>query len=111
MLVLQKKSLRLACAYIPPEIQMAGLYQMDVNSDIWSLLGWAEDFCEGEVPKWLSDINIRHGIQFVQEFQNAEWEIACCKLGYKNLRDWFCAEYEAALHTLCQINDSEFDGV
>ena len=62
MLALQKKSRRLARAYIPPEIQMSGLYQMDVDSDIWSSLGWAEDFSEGEVPKWLSDVNIRRGI-------------------------------------------------
>ena len=72
MLVLQKRSPTLAHAYVPPEIQMAGLYQMDVDSDIWSSLGWTEDFSEGEVPKWLADINTWCGIQFIQEFQNAE---------------------------------------
>ena len=111
MLALQKKSQRLAHAYIPPEIQMAGLYQMDVDSDIWSSLEWAEDFCEGNVPKWLSDINVRRGIRFVQEFQNAEREMVRCDLEYKNLRDWFRAECEAASHALCQINDGEFRGV
>ena len=88
---------------------MAGLYQMDVDSDIWSSLGWTEDFSEGEVPKWLSDVSTRCGIRFIQEFQNAEREIARCELEYKNLTDWFYAEYEAVSHALCQVDAGEFN--
>jgi len=83
---------------------MNGIYQMDVDSDIWSSLGWVEDFSEGEVPKWLSDVNFRCGIRFVQEFQNAEREIARCKLEYKNLSDWFHTECEAVSHALFQVD-------
>jgi hypothetical protein len=81
-------------AYVPPELSMEGLYQLDVNQDIWQGADMA-DFEGGKVPLWLSDKGVRDGIRAAQEVKSCQEELRRCGQEYLNLRMWLVEDYEA----------------
>ncbi|KAF9513280.1 hypothetical protein BS47DRAFT_1393516 [Hydnum rufescens UP504] len=42
-------------AVIPPPIDIKGLFNLDVDNDIWQDVGLVDDKFEGKVPPWLGD--------------------------------------------------------
>lgn len=87
----------LAKAYIPPEITADGLFQLDVDSNIWLDLEAFDGFPDGKIPKWLGDEKIRHGIRFAQELLSSRQELARCRQEYHNLVHWYQEEYRAVV--------------
>jgi hypothetical protein len=103
MVVLKSQSgERLKNAYIPPEIQKEGLFNMDVDSNLWEVVSSADDFPSGKVPDWLGDDNVRRGIRFVQDYLNADREAERCLLEFNNLKDWYQDEYQVVA-SACQL--------
>ena len=50
-------------AYIPPLLNMEGLYKLDVDQDIWEdSRGNMADFPDGVVPPWLANPSVKEGI-------------------------------------------------
>ncbi|KAF9510469.1 hypothetical protein BS47DRAFT_1300216, partial [Hydnum rufescens UP504] len=49
-------------AVIPPPIDIKGLFNLDVDNDIWQDVGLADDKFEGKVLPWLGDEDVRNGI-------------------------------------------------
>ncbi|KAF9518608.1 hypothetical protein BS47DRAFT_1276694, partial [Hydnum rufescens UP504] len=67
-------------AYVPPMLTMEGLYQLDVDQDIWEdSRGDIADFPDGIVPPWLADPSVKEGIQLSQEIANCCQELERCK--------------------------------
>ncbi|KAF9503682.1 hypothetical protein BS47DRAFT_1262514, partial [Hydnum rufescens UP504] len=67
-------------AYVPPMLTMEGLYQLDVDQDIWEdLRGDIADFPDGIVPPWLGDPSVKEGIRLSQEIANCRQELERCK--------------------------------
>ena len=61
-------------AYIPPLLNMEGLYKLDVDQDIWEdSRGNMVDFPDGVVPPWLANPSVKEGIQLSQEVAS------CCQ--------------------------------
>ena len=56
-------------AWLPPEIKKDGLYQLDVDQDIWQEYDMS-DF--EEPPKWLMDPEVKEGILLAQTI------VSCC---------------------------------
>lgn len=88
--------IRLGQAYIPPHIEKDGIFQMDVDSNLWNALVAAEDFPDHKVPDWLAKSEVRHGIRFLQETLSAERERVRRTLESANLKNW-CLEESRAL--------------
>jgi hypothetical protein len=98
---------RLAEAYIPPHIEKEGLFQMDVDSNLWNSLAAAKDFPDGVVPGWLGDKDVRQGIQFFQEYLSSEREIERCQLEAKNLKQWYWDEYYALKFAISNVEGAK----
>ncbi|KAF9515662.1 hypothetical protein BS47DRAFT_1275238, partial [Hydnum rufescens UP504] len=75
-------------------VQMEGLYQLDVDQDIWEdSRGDIADFPDGIVPPWLGDPSVKEGIRLSQEIANCHQELERWKAEHANLQTWFCEEY------------------
>ncbi|KAF9503184.1 hypothetical protein BS47DRAFT_1402659 [Hydnum rufescens UP504] len=76
-------------AVIPPPIDIKGLFNLDVDNDIWQDVGLADDEFEGKVLPWLGDEDVRNGIQLVQELTNCRDELSLCEQELYSLQLWF----------------------
>ncbi|KAF9507822.1 hypothetical protein BS47DRAFT_1303550 [Hydnum rufescens UP504] len=81
-------------AYVPPELVMGGLFNLDIDQDIWENADMV-DFEGGEIPLWLANKEVRDGIRVAQEVKSCQEELRRCDVEYSNLRAWFVEEYEA----------------
>ena len=87
-------------AIIPPSINMKGLFDLDVDNDIWQDIGLADDEFNGNVPPWLGDETVRNGIRLVQEITNCRDELDLCMREKRSLQHWFDEESAALLGVL-----------
>lgn len=98
-------------AYVPPALEMEGLYKLDVDQDIWQDPASSDmaEFPDG-VPAWLGDEGVRTNIRRAQELQNCEQEILRCCAEQLNLQTWVAEEYAAVqrAYTCCQDEDVAF---
>jgi hypothetical protein len=94
---------RLRQAYIPPHIEKDGIFQMDVDSNLWNAVAAAEDFPDNKVPDWLGSLEVRRGIRFFQESCSAEREEIRCTLESANLKQWCHEESRAIGFTLQHV--------
>jgi hypothetical protein len=76
-------------AWLPSEIKKDGLYQLDVDQDIWQ----EYDMSDFEEPlKWLTDPEVKEGILLAQT------TVTCCSekqwlvAEQRNLCSWICSE-------------------
>ncbi|KAF9511788.1 hypothetical protein BS47DRAFT_1363554 [Hydnum rufescens UP504] len=81
-------------AYVPLELVMEGLFNLDVDQDIWENADMV-DFEGGEIPLWLANKEVRDGIRAAQEVKSCQEELHQCDVEYSNLHTWFVEEYEA----------------
>ncbi|KIJ05254.1 hypothetical protein PAXINDRAFT_24067, partial [Paxillus involutus ATCC 200175] len=96
-LIRQQKAVR--DAVMPHYIPRKGLFELDVDDDIWQDVGLTGD--EAEPPAWLADDKARVGIRdLLEKDQCIEEEMRlrreCC-----NLQEWCQVEWEA---TVCAMN-------
>ncbi|KAF9514345.1 hypothetical protein BS47DRAFT_1372347 [Hydnum rufescens UP504] len=95
-------------AYVPPMLTMEGLYQLDVDQDIWEdSRGDIADFPDGIVPPWLGDPSVKEGIRLSQEIANCRQELERCKAEHANLQTWFCEEYSRVMEVFMGSEDED----
>jgi hypothetical protein len=80
--------------YILPEIQKEGLFNMDIDSNLWEAVALAHNFPSGEVPDWLGNDNVCRDICFVQDYLNANRKAEQCLLEFNHLNDWYQDKYQ-----------------
>ena len=61
-------------AYVLLELVMEGLFNLDVDQDIWENADLV-DFEGGEIPLWLADKEVWDGIQAAQEVRSCQEEL------------------------------------
>ncbi|KAJ3978579.1 hypothetical protein F5890DRAFT_1422496, partial [Lentinula detonsa] len=89
-------------AIAPPKIEMDGLFDLDVDDDIWLDigLGYNEDK-EGEggnaPPLWLSNENVRKGIRALLERDRCEEERDRLLTERRAMQEWFSEEWKVIL--------------
>jgi hypothetical protein len=67
-------------AIMPQHIQREGLFNLDVDDDIWQDVGLDDENDDGTPPLWLADDTYRSGIKFTLELDRCkEEEIRLCK--------------------------------
>ncbi|KAF9518590.1 hypothetical protein BS47DRAFT_1358860 [Hydnum rufescens UP504] len=76
-------------AYVPPMLTMEGLYQLDVDQDIWE------------------DSRVKEGIRLSQEIANCRQELERCKAEHANLQTWFCEEYSRVMEVFMGSEDED----
>jgi len=86
-------------AVAPLEIEVDGLYQLDVDDDIWQDIGLSDDYDESlSVPDWLGNERVRMGIKSLLELERCEEEqrrLQHERLAMQEwmLEEWFILEY------------------
>ncbi|KAK7032693.1 hypothetical protein R3P38DRAFT_2520826 [Favolaschia claudopus] len=80
---------------IPPrELPAKGIYQLDVDDDIWQELGLTED---DYAPLWLRDENVRSGIRWMLQNERCDEEQHRLLRERRHLQIWFTAEWQGVL--------------
>src|SRR5258708_8349813 len=77
-------------AVVPPELELKGLFDLDVDADIW--LHFSDNSTElpdQAPPPWLVDSSVRRNIQLAQEIMKCCWEIECCTVECSNSQSVF----------------------
>ncbi|KAF9506410.1 hypothetical protein BS47DRAFT_1367378 [Hydnum rufescens UP504] len=85
-------------AYVPLELVMEGLFNLDVNQDIWENADMV-DFKGGEIPLWLANKEVWDGIRVAQEVKSCQEELHQCDVEYSNLCAWM-KTWERSLATI-----------
>ena len=75
----------------PPDINREGLFDLDVDDEIWQDIG-LED-CEGQVPRWLGDEDVRAGIRFLHQLRRCEEEEVRLRDERCGLQEWVQQEW------------------
>jgi len=96
-------------AVVPLEIEMEGLYQLDVDDDIWQDIGLNDDYDGSSiVPDWLGNEKVRVGIKSLLELERCEEEQR--RLLYERLamqewmlEEWFILECGFQLETEADV--------
>ncbi|KAF9514330.1 hypothetical protein BS47DRAFT_1361837 [Hydnum rufescens UP504] len=94
-------------AYVPLELVMEGLFNLDVNQDIWENADMV-DFEGGEIPLWLANKEVWDGIRVAQEVKSCQEELRRCDVEYSNLHAWFVEEYEA-VHNVFKFSNGTWE--
>ena len=96
-------------AVVPLEIEMEGLYQLDVDDDIWQDIGLNDDYDGSSiVPDWLGNEKVQVGIKSLLELERCEEEQR--RLLYERLamqewmlEEWFILECGFQLETEADV--------
>ncbi|KAI5980440.1 hypothetical protein EDD15DRAFT_2393533 [Pisolithus albus] len=77
---------------IPPTpIPSKGIFQLDVDSDIWQDVGLGE--CHPDPPRWLADESVRKGIKLMLEIDRCNEEERRLSRERSVLQEWFSVEW------------------
>jgi hypothetical protein len=79
---------------VPTIIEKAGLFQLDVDDDIWQDIGLNDDIIEGSASAWLCDKNTRRGIKALLELDRCIEEEERLSKERCVLQEWFMEEWE-----------------
>lgn len=85
-------------ALIPPEINKEGLFDLDVDDDIWQDIGLDEATDENNtIPGWLGNENIRQAIKSLLELDRCEEEEIRlskerCAMQEWMIEEWLCVK-------------------
>ncbi|KAI5982636.1 hypothetical protein EDD15DRAFT_2391151 [Pisolithus albus] len=94
---------------IPPTpIPSKGLFQLDVDSDIWQDVGLGEGL--PDPPRWLADEDVRKGIRFMLEVDRCNEEERRLSRERTILQEWFAVEWhhvQVALANADQLTEEE----
>ncbi|KAJ7589950.1 hypothetical protein C8J56DRAFT_783748 [Mycena floridula] len=90
----------------PKPIDKAGLFQLDVDNEIWHDIGLIDDF-EGvaSIPRWLADDDVRHGIRLMLELDRCEEERVRLLDERVALRNWMAEEWKVTALFIGQCPD------
>ena len=86
-------------AVAPKPIQRDGLFALDVDDDIWQDIG-LDDGQDVEMPRWLSDDNVREGIRVLLEHDRCIEEERRILMERAAMQVWFREEWECLHRTL-----------
>ncbi|KAF9233286.1 hypothetical protein BU15DRAFT_80265 [Melanogaster broomeanus] len=106
-LIRQRKAVRGAVA--PHPISRDGLYELDVDDDIWQDVGLVDDDSV-DPPPWLADEDVREGIRYLLERDRCLEEENRVARERCHLQEWLKAEWDAVVlaHTRClEVNDHD----
>ncbi|KAI6023439.1 hypothetical protein EDC04DRAFT_2869568 [Pisolithus marmoratus] len=79
---------------IPPlPIPTKGIFQLDVDSDIWQDGGPGEG--SSEIPHWLADADVHKGIRLMLEVDCCNEEERTLSREQSALQEWFAAEWQS----------------
>ncbi len=80
-------------AVVPPELELKGLFDLNIDADIWVHFGNnSNEWPDHAPPLWLADPNIRKNI-LAQETMKYHQGIEWCKVECSNIQSWFMEEY------------------
>jgi hypothetical protein len=77
----------------PLKIEMAGLFALDVNDDIWQDTGLDDEDPTSEPPLWLSNMDVRDGIRRLLELDRCREEESRIKKERRTMQEWFSEEW------------------
>ncbi|KIJ61163.1 hypothetical protein HYDPIDRAFT_31672 [Hydnomerulius pinastri MD-312] len=83
-------------AIVPHYIPREGLFELNVDDDIWQDVGLADD--EVDPPAWLADDRVWAGIRDLLERDRCEEEEVRLQRERCNLQEWSRSEWEAVVH-------------
>ncbi|KAK7006739.1 hypothetical protein R3P38DRAFT_3214096 [Favolaschia claudopus] len=78
----------------PREIPAKGIYELDIDDDIWQELGLTDD---DYAPLWLRDENVRSGIRWMLQNDRCDEEQHRLLRERRHLQIWFAAEWQGVL--------------
>ena len=90
---------------VPPRpIQREGLFELDVDDDIWQDVG-LDNNQDGPVPQWLGDDKVQEGIQALLEVDRCHEEEARlhrerCAMQEWLKEEWLCIEEARTIASL-----------
>jgi len=80
-------------AISPRDIECDGLFKLDTDDDIWQDVGLNDDYDGNVPPQWLSDEQVRQGIQALLENDRCkEEEMRLMRERYA-MQDWMREEW------------------
>jgi hypothetical protein len=82
-------------AVVPHTIDKDGLFNIDVDDDIWQDVGLhdLEDEMQGSIPLWLGDDDVRKGIRSLLELDRCEEEERRLSKELWAMHDWMIEEW------------------
>jgi hypothetical protein len=83
-------------AIVPLPIDAKGIWDLDVDDDIWQDVGLDDTYDNSVPPLWLSNENMRRGIRAMLELDRAREEWPCLLMECRSLR-WYSSEEWAAV--------------
>lgn len=89
-------------AVLPQPIDSKGLFDLDVDDDIWQDVGLDDDGDDGTTPVWLSDPNVRNGIKHVLTLDRCREEESRLQKERTSLQQWMLGEWHA-LQAACNL--------
>jgi hypothetical protein len=81
-------------AVIPHIIEKEGLFQLDVDDEIWQDVGLQENDFDGEIPGWLGDDDVREGIKSLLELDRCEEEERRLCKERQAIQEWMLEEWQ-----------------
>lgn len=85
-----------------------GIFDVDVDSEIWLPLRARIHDDSGSPPPWLADENVRKGIQAMLTLQRCKEEEKRLQHETRNLRTWFSMEWKSLQKTCDVLRNSEY---
>lgn len=89
-------------AIVPLPIDKKKVFTLDIDSDVWNDAGLLGDDA-ADIPQWMSNHQVRQGIQALLEFHRCCEELQRLKVEFSNLRRWFISEIEAVQSALSSM--------
>lgn len=94
-------------AVMPHEIEMEGLFKLDVDDDIWQDVGLTDDGDEMAVPDWLGNEVVRRGIKAWLENKRCEEEERRIGLERKSMQEWMREEWLVVTTALADAEENQ----
>jgi len=81
-------------AVIPLHLSMETLFKLNVDDDIWQDIGLTDDIDTlQDIPPWLGNEDVRHGIKALLELDRCEEEERCLAAEHIAMQQWFKEEW------------------
>ncbi|KAG2746663.1 hypothetical protein P692DRAFT_20738493, partial [Suillus brevipes Sb2] len=94
-----------AGAIAPHSISLTGIFQLDVDDDIWQDVGL--DGNDMAPPAWIADENMRAAIKFQLEVDQCNEERARIMQEHCVLQEWMMAEWDALQEARTRAEENE----
>jgi hypothetical protein len=81
-------------AVVPHIIGKEGLFQLDVDDEIWQDVGLEDVDMDGEIPRWLGDDDVREGIKSLLELDRCKEEERRLCRECQATQEWMLEEWQ-----------------